>query len=182
MDDNALLNDFLKGNESAFKELITRHQKGLYRFVWLKVGNHDDAADICQSCFIQVHKKAEQFQAKASFKSWLYKIAINFCKNHYRSKDRQRIDSSTDPDTLENTGDDTGWTQCMDQEKKARIQTVIKNLPDKQRTTIELRFFQECTLKQVAEIMDCPIGTAKANYHHALTTLRKLITGDDYEY
>lgn len=179
MDDNELLADFLKGNSDAFKELVERHQKGLYRFIWLKVGNHDDTADICQTCFVQVHRKADQFHGKASFKSWLFKIAINLCKNHYRSKDRQRIDAYTDPETLDSPIDDTGWTKCLNDEKQAEVQSVIKSLPDKQRNTIILRFFHDCTLQQVADIMDCPLGTAKANYHHALTALRKVIKGDD---
>ena len=181
MDDTELLKQLLNGNEDAFKELISRHQKQLYRFVWTKIGNHDDVSDICQNSFLQVYKKAEQFQGRASFKSWLYKIAINFCKNHYRSKDRQRIDSSIDPISLESADTDTGWHECIGKEKKLLIQSVIKRLPEKQRTTIELRFFQDCTLKQVSEIMDCPIGTAKANYYHALCRLRQLITGDEYE-
>jgi len=181
MEDTELLNDFLNGNENSFKELVKRHQKKLYRLVWYKIGNHDDVSDICQNCFVQVYKKADQFEGRASFESWLYKIAINFCKNHYRSKERQRIDNNTDIETLERAGDNTAWTECINDEKKARIQAVIKRLPDKQRMTMELRFYQECTLKQVAEIMDCPIGTAKANYYHALTTLRQLMSGDDHE-
>jgi RNA polymerase sigma-70 factor (ECF subfamily) len=83
---------------------------------------------------------------------------------------------------MELSTDDSGWNQCLDEQKKVLIQSVIKRLPEKQRVTIELRFFQQCTLKQVAEIMECPVGTAKANYHHALTRLRDLMANKEYEY
>jgi len=181
MTDNELLDDFLNGNENSFKQLVTLYQQPLYRFVWLKIGDHDETADICQTCFIQVYRKAAQFQARASFKSWLYTIAINQCKNYYRTRQRQRIDQNVDTESLELSCGDSGWSQCIDEERKALIQSVIKRLPDKQQTTIELRFFQQCTLKQVAEIMGCPVGTAKANYHHALTRLRNLMSDEDYE-
>jgi len=147
MTDNELLDDF--------------HQQSLYRFIWQKIGNHDEVADICQTCFIQVYRKADQFQGRSS-------------------KQRQRIDQDTDPESLDLSSDDSGWNQCLDEEKKTLIQSVIKRLPEKQQTTIELRFFHQCTLKQVAEIMGCPVGTAKANYHHALTRLRSLMTDKDY--
>jgi RNA polymerase sigma-70 factor (ECF subfamily) len=182
MTDNELLDEFLNGNEDAFRELVNHYQKSLYHFVWHRIGGHDEVADICQICFIQVYRKAGQFQGRASFKSWLYKIAINQCKNHYRSKQRQRIDQNVDPESMELSTDDSGWNQCLDEQKKVLIQSVIKRLPEKQRVTIELRFFQQCTLKQVAEIMECPVGTAKANYHHALTRLRDLMANKEYEY
>ncbi|MCW9013184.1 MAG: sigma-70 family RNA polymerase sigma factor [Gammaproteobacteria bacterium] len=181
MTDDELLKQFLDGNESAFKELVSRHQHNLYRFVWRQVGNHDDTSDICQASFVQVYRKAAQFQGHAAFKSWLYKIAINLSKNHHRSAARQRIDKNVEPEIIEKTGSDTGCENVLDDEQKARIKSVISRLPEKQRLTIQLRFFQECTLKQVAEIMECPIGTAKANYHHALKTLRQFMQGDDYE-
>jgi len=180
MTDNELLDDFLNGNENSFTKLVNHHQQSLYRFIWQKIGNHDEVADICQTCFIQVYRKADQFQGRSSFKNWLYTIAINQCKIHYRSKQRQRIDQDTDPESLDLSSDDSGWNQCLDEEKKTLIQSVIKRLPEKQQTTIELRFFHQCTLKQVAEIMGCPVGTAKANYHHALTRLRSLMTDKDY--
>ena len=181
MTDNELLGQFLDGDESAFKELVSRHQHNLYRFVWRQVGNHDDTSDICQASFIQVYKKASQFQGRAAFKSWLYKIAINLSKNHHRSKARQRIDDNIEPETIEMTSADSGWDNVLNKENKARIKSVISRLPEKQRLTIQLRFFQDCTLKQVAEIMECPLGTAKANYHHGLKTLRQFMQGDDYD-
>ncbi len=181
MDDSELLAKFLKGSHQAFKELVQRHQAPLYNFIWQQLGNDDDVKEICQLCFIQVYRKAQQFQGRSSVKSWLYKIAMNLCKNHYRARSRQRIDHKFDLDRYEVDGEDTGVQQCMALEKREQIKTVIMKLPYKQRTTIELRFFHECTLKQVAEIMDCPIGTAKANYHHALTALRALIKGEQYE-
>jgi len=181
MEDSELLNEFLNGNDQAFKELVSRHHKKLYNFIWLKIGNHDDTSDVCQNSFIQAYKKAEQFHGKASFKSWLYKIAINLCKNYYRSKERQRIDNNIDPDELDKPVHDTGWEKLIIDEKKTLIQLAIKKLPSKQRTTIELRYFQECTLLQISEIMDCPVSTAKANYYHALKALREIMAGDNHE-
>jgi len=60
-----------------------------------------------------------------------------------------------------------------------RVRAAVEALPSKQRQTLELRFYQECTFAEIAEVMDCPVGTAKANYHHAIMSLRKRMRDPD---
>ncbi|MDH5445834.1 MAG: RNA polymerase sigma factor [Gammaproteobacteria bacterium] len=175
--DNALLTRFaVDGDESAFKELVSRHQKALFQFVWKRIGHESDALDLVQKVFIQVFSKAEQFRGDANFKTWLYQIAINHCKNHYRSKERQRIDD-VEIDDLKLQSDTNTQEEIEDIEQKRILNKAIMKLPDKQRLTLELHLYQGHTFPEVAEILGCAVGTAKANYHHAIITMKNILGG-----
>lgn len=173
-DDLALVRAFQRGSESAFKELVSRHQVRLYAFVWREVRNHADAADICQRTFLQVFLKAKGFRADAGFRTWLYQIAVNLCKNHFRSQARTPVDS-VDLDTLAAHG--APDEPALAAHDRARLRAALEDLPMKQRTTLQLRFYQDCTFAEIADVMRCSVGTAKANYHHAVSNLRRKLQG-----
>lgn len=171
--DDVLLSSFLhKQDETAFKTLVSRYQRQLYNFVWRHIGQHEDVADICQQVFIQVFRKAEQYRGEASFKTWLYQIAINQCKNYYRSQARHPVDP-VDPAELNAQTESTAYELVNGDEERQIFNRAITHLPDKQRQTLYLHLYQDCSFQEVANILGCPTGTAKANYHHAIQTLRK---------
>lgn len=176
-DDGALLAGFLSGDGEAFKALVRRHQKPLYRFIWRRVRNHADAADICQKVFLKVFLKVRDFRGEASFRTWLYEVALNQCKNHFRTRERERIDD-VELESLPLANDPVDADSESAQQERI-VRTLVERLPAKQRRTLELRFFQGCTFIEVAAVMDCPIGTAKANYHHAIMSLRKHLRGTE---
>ena len=170
-DDAELVQAFIGGSEQAFKELVRHHQVPLYRFVWRQVRNQTEAADLCQEIFVKVFLKARSFRGDSSFRTWLYQIAINQCRNHFRSRGRERM-ADVEIETL--PIEDRPASDAAEAAQDARrMRAAVEALPPKQRDTLELRFYQECTFAEIAEIMSCPIGTAKANYHHAITSLRK---------
>jgi RNA polymerase sigma-70 factor (ECF subfamily) len=174
-DDAELLRAFAGGSEQAFKELVRQYEAPLYRFVWRQVRNHAEAADLCQETFVKVFLKASSFRGESSFRTWLFQIAINQCRNHFRSRGRERLDD-VEIETLPLVDCPANDAAEAAQEAR-RVRAAIDALPPRQRETLELRFYQECTFAQIAEIMSCPIGTAKANYHHAITSLRKRMRG-----
>lgn len=171
LDDTVLVTAFVEGDEQAFKELVRRHQTPLYGFVWRQVRNHAETADLCQKVFLKVFLKVRGFRGESSFRTWLYQIALNECKNHFRSKERERLDD-VEIDTLPLV-DCPADTHTESVQESRILRAAIDALPEKQRHTLELRFYQECTFAEIAAAMSCPVGTAKANYHHAITALRK---------
>lgn len=176
-DDSGLVQAFANGSEQAFKQLVQRHQAPLYGFVRRQVDNHSEAADLCQKVFLKVFLKARTFRGEASFRTWLYQIAINQCKNHFRARTRERLED-VDIESLPLT--EPAADLAVESAQEGRLlRNAVETLPPKQRYTLELRFYQECTFAEIANIMGCPVGTAKANYHHALTTLRKRMRGPD---
>ena len=175
-DDQFLLNKFVEQNdEVAFKQLVIRYQRTLYEFVWRKIGDHDDTTDLCQNTFVQVFLKAHQFRNESTFKTWMYKIAINLILNHWRSKKRERIDD-IELEQLKSVDENSVDDNILNTQERRFLQRKIKTLPDKQRTTLELRIYQDLNFLQISEVMNCTVGTAKANFHHGTITLRKNMT------
>jgi len=176
-DDTALVAGFIGGDEQAFKELVHRHQKPLYHFVWRQVRNHAETADLCQKVFLKVFLKIRGFRGESSFRTWLYQIALNQCKNHFRSKERERLDD-VEIETLPLV-DSPADTRVESAQESRMLRAAVNDLPTKQRHTLELRFYQGLTFAEIAAGMNCPVGTAKANYHHAITALRKRMRGSE---
>ncbi len=173
LQDEVLLSRFLhKQDEAAFKALLNRYQRQLYSFVRRHIGQHEDVADICQQVFIQVFRKAEQYRGEASFKTWLYQIAINQCKNYYRSQARHPVDPVA-PDELDTRTESVDYELVHGDEERKIFNSAITRLPERQRQTLYLHLYQDCSFQEIANILGCPTGTAKANYHHAIQALRK---------
>jgi len=180
MDDNVLLAKYLSGNEAALTILVERYQKELYRFIYRQIGNEADAADVTQKVFVSLFLKAKQFEGKSSFKTWLYQIAVNLCKNHFRSNDRRK-ESSGDDDALDIMQDDTKAEDYILSEYRSILKAAIDELPNKQRATMQLRVYQECTFAEIASILSSPLGTVKACYHQAVLSLTKSLKEGAYE-
>ena len=180
MDDNQLLTLYISGDESALTALVVRYQKELYGFVYPQVGNHADAADLTQKVFVKLFLKAEQFKGDCRFNTWLYQIAITECKNHFRANDRQRLDE-VQIDDLPLAADADFERDVVTAEQQRLLREAVERLPSKQQMQVRLRLYQECTFAEIAEIMAASVGTAKAHYHQAVTSLRKMLKKEHYE-
>jgi RNA polymerase sigma-70 factor (ECF subfamily) len=156
------------GNRAAFSELVTRHQRLLLRLALRMTRDLEMAEDIVQEAFIKAYQNIGRFEGRASFRSWIYQITVNTAKNKLRS----RKDESVDIDNV-NLAIPSGaeWV-LMEEDVKEVIQNEIDQLPDRQRTALSLRIFEDMSFKEIAQIMNCPYDTAKANYRHALMKLR----------
>jgi RNA polymerase sigma-70 factor (ECF subfamily) len=160
------------GEREAFNELVLKYQKPLYSLLYRMVSDHDDASDLLQKTFVKAFTGLKGFERRSSFKTWLYQIAINLAKNVYR--DRSRIEKvpiddvviRRDPKTLET---------LIRQENGLRLRQSLAKLPEKQRLTLILRVQEAKKFEEIAVIMKCSIGTAKANYHHAVQKLKKIM-------
>ncbi|NOZ54019.1 MAG: RNA polymerase sigma factor [Gammaproteobacteria bacterium] len=179
MDDNVLLAKYISGDDEALTTLVERHQKALYRFICRQVVNEADAADVTQQVFVSLFLKAKQFEGKSSFKTWLYQIAVNLCKNHFRSNDRRK-EIGSDNDALEVVQDDTKADDYILSEYRNILKSAISKLPEKQRATMQLRVYHECTFSEIADIMSSSPGTVKACYHQAVLSLMKSLKEGAY--
>ena len=170
-DDAELVQAFADGSEHAFRDLVSRYQAPLYRFVWRQVRNHAEADDLCQEIFVRVFVKAGSFRGESSFRTWLFQIAINQCRNHFRSRSRERLED-VEVESLPLA--DRAASEAAEAAQQARrLRAAVDALPPRQRDTLELRFDQDCTFAEIAAVMSCPVGTAKANSHHAIGSRRK---------
>ena len=167
--DLVLVEEIKRGNIEAFSELVLRHQKMLLRMAMRMTRDLEMAEDIVQESFIKAYKNIEKFEGRSSFKSWLYQIALNTAKNKMRSFKYGEVNLEhfqlASPEQMVN--------QLLQEDLQQALQEEIAKLPSKQRMALNLRIFEDLSFKEIAEIMDCPYDTAKANYRHALLKLRE---------
>jgi RNA polymerase sigma-70 factor, ECF subfamily len=160
------------GEREAFNELVLKYQKPLYSLLYRMVSDHDDASDLLQKAFVKAFTGLKGFERRSSFKTWLYQIAINLAKNVYR--DRSRIEKVSIDDVIIRRDPKTLET-LIKQESGLLLRQSLAKLPKKQRLTLILRVQEARKFEEIAVLMKCSIGTAKANYHHAVQKLKKIM-------
>lgn len=174
--DLELVQDVKNGDRKAFSELVVRHQRSLLRLTLRFTREQALAEDIVQESFLKAYQKLDLFEARASFKSWLYQIAMNTAKNKFR----ERKVELTDIEDTQAPGTDPGAEAGLVRgDIQMALRAEIDKLPEKQRMALTLRIFEDLSFKEIAAIMDCPYDTAKANYRHALLKLRERLESED---
>jgi RNA polymerase sigma-70 factor, ECF subfamily len=162
----------IAGEREAFDELVLKYQKQLYSLLYRMVSNHEDAADILQKTFVKAFTGLGSFERRSSFKTWLYQIAINLAKNVYR--DRARVVHVPIDDVVIRKNPRTLET-LIHNESRLLLRKRLGELPEKQRMTLILRVQEGKKFEEIASIMRCSTGTAKANYHHAVQKLKAIM-------
>jgi RNA polymerase sigma-70 factor, ECF subfamily len=170
--DLPLVERFKAGERRAFDELVRRHQRTVWRVARRYVKNDADAADVAQQAFVRAFRSITTFRGSASFRSWLYKIAINLALNHIRDHAKHKADELGEDAT---TARATGPQRIIADEDQAALRAAVAELPPKQRMVLELRVYDELSFKEVAELADCSENSAKVNFHHAVKRLRELL-------
>lgn len=170
-DENELVTLAKIGDKNAFSALVKIHQQGLMRLSLRFMKDVDSAKDVVQDSFIKAYERLESFEQRSTFKSWLYQITINTAKNKLRS----RRDDTSDIDEIQIGVSAKAETTLIHTSISEILQRHVDDLPHKQKTALTLRIYEDLSFREIAEIMDCPYDTAKANYRHALLKLKDVL-------
>ena len=168
--DLELVGNAQQGDRRAFSELVKRHQRGLLRLSLRFMKDLDAAEDVVQESFIKAYEKLTTFEGRASFKSWLYQIAVNTARN----KIRENRHDMTDIENVHLAVDAVAETSLLQGAVSDLLHLEVEKLPFRQRTALVLRVYEDLSFAEIAEVMECPYDTAKANYRHALLKLREV--------
>ena len=172
-EDAELVSRFRDGDRAAFDELVRRYQRPIYHLALRYVKNGDDAKDIAQRAFVRAFQGVGRLRGEASFKAWLYKIAVNLALNHVR--DRAKLRPAEEAGDL--AVEAIGSARLDDADARRAVLAALDGLPPKQRMVLELRVFEELPFREVAEAAGCTENAAKVSFHHAVTKLRQWIGG-----
>ena len=170
--DFELIDLTLAGTRVAFVILVERYRSSIYALAFRMLRNHEDAADIAQDVFFKAFEALATFRKKSSFHTWLYRIATNSCINYLRKYNaQQQVELATyhavrQSDTLDS---------LYKLELQDVVNTAIDKLPEKQKATVILRVCEGLSHREVSRKLDCSVGTAKANYFHAIRNLRRFM-------
>jgi RNA polymerase sigma-70 factor, ECF subfamily len=165
LSDEILMTRFGRGDETAFRELVARHHHRLLNFIFRRTGSREMAEDIVQDTFLRVVNAAPRYQATAKFTTWLYTIGLNVWRNEMARR-RQPSPLSEADGVQENFS--------MDQQVDfRRLQALMQDLSEEHCLVLELSFVEGWTNQQIADLMNCSVGTVKSRKFYALKALRK---------
>ncbi|WP_198264679.1 RNA polymerase sigma factor RpoE [sulfur-oxidizing endosymbiont of Gigantopelta aegis] len=163
-----------RGDKSAFDLLVIKYQHKLAKLVLPYVHDRDDVLDVVQESFIKAYKAMPRFRGDSAFYTWLYRIAINTSKNYLTAQSRRP--PRTDVDAADAEFYDGGSVMhdnatpeavLATEQIKEAINQVISDLPDELKVAISLREFEGMSYDEIADVMDCPVGTVRSRIFRA---------------
>lgn len=168
-DDFSLIKRFIDGEESVFGELLKRHKEKVRNIIYLTLSNADGVDDIAQEVFITVYRHLKNFRFESQFTTWLYRITINKCKDHLRKKNIRSIflPLKDEEPVFESINEDT--------DIKYIVRNAIATLPDKLRIPLVLKDLEGFSYQEIADSMECEIGTVKSRIFRAREALKKTL-------
>jgi RNA polymerase sigma factor (sigma-70 family) len=163
----------------AFNQLVRKYQSKIYWHVRKMVIDHDDADDLTQDVFVKVWNHLANFRQDASLYTWIYRIATNECLNFLSSKRRKFFLPLNDvsAELAQKVEADPG---LAGDEIELRLQKAILRLPDKQRLVFNMKYYDEITYEQMADITGTSVGALKASYHHAVKKIEQYINEESH--
>jgi len=178
--DEQLMVAFVNGSESAFDELVNRYAPKITNFVYRQVAHFATAEEIAQDTFLAVFRKKHTYNPDYRFSSWVYKIAVNMCRMHFRklkslpatvSIEESREEGRVSLDAVLVDGSDSPVAALSRKDAEQRLQEAILSLPLKQRQVFTLSFYQEMSYEEIARLVGCSPGTVASRKHAAVKKL-----------
>ena len=155
----------------AFDELMTRHERQIYRLCFRFVKNPEDAMDLTQEVFIKAFEKLTAFRRDARFKTWLYRVAVNHCLNHVKKNSREFVEVN---ESIGSVGP-SSHNRLLERERRDIVRQLMRNLPPEQKAILELRMNDNLSYEEIAGILGRSVSTIKSSVFFALTKLKKMV-------
>jgi len=172
--DQQLVQRVQKGDRRAFDLLVGKYQHKIMAVISRYIRNADEVQDVAQDTFVRAWKALPNFRGDSAFFTWLYRIAINTAKNQLVSKSRRPPDTDIDIDDAQflDSADglrdaDTPLGHVLTDEIQATVRRALDALPEEMRQAISLREFDGLSYEEIAEVMDCPVGTVRSRIFRA---------------
>ena len=178
--DKDLVRRIQRGDKRAFDLLVIKYQHKIIKLVSRYVSDQDEVLDITQEAFIKAYRALPKFRGDSAFYTWLYRIAINTAKNFLVSQGRRPPESDIDADEAEQYESafrlrDTGTPEriLLRDEISSVINQAIDALPEDLRAAITLREMEGLSYEEIAQAMDCPVGTVRSRIFRAREAIDK---------
>lgn len=156
------------GDSSAFKLVYETYKDKVHSLGYYMTGDREAAKDITQQVFLKVFTSILTFQYKASFSSWLFRLAMNVCRDYQRSVQRMKLFSSDVPVSLTSYDSAPSQEENLFKERMSEtVQKVVMRMSPKLRTVIILKYIEDLSYSQIAELLGCSIGTVSSRLNRS---------------
>ncbi len=170
-DDFSLVKRFIDGDESVFAVLVQRHKEKVRNIIYLTMNNSNSVDDIAQDVFLTVYRNLNSFRFESQFTTWLYRITVNKCKDHMRKIKIRNI--FTPINEAENKSDESVSSEITD--VSGIVRSAIGKLPEKLRVPLLLKDIEGMSYQEIAETVQCEMGTVKSRIFRAREGLKNLL-------
>jgi RNA polymerase sigma factor (sigma-70 family) len=187
--DMELVDKARKGDQQAYGELLGRYRDAIYFMLLKMVNSPVDAEDLTIEAFGKAFKNLDQYTPNFAFSTWLFKIATNNCIDFIRKKRASHVsldqtldgEDSLTPSTMIQSDVPDPESYMINRQKIKHMRNVVSKLKPRYRTLVELRYFQEYSYEEIAEELDIPIGTVKAQLFRARELLLNILNRSSEE-
>ena len=176
--DEELVARSIGGDAESFNQLILRWERPIYALAYRTIGREEDARDVCQDTFLRAYRGLNGFRGQAKFSSWLYRIALNLCRDWMRRERRTPVvQAPEDMDLMDLAAAREPSESIEDRVGRHDLTRAVERamalLPEEQRTAIVLKEYQGLTFQEIADLLGCPLSTVKTRLYQGLTVLRR---------
>ena len=178
--DEELVTLAMGGDSESFNQLVLRWERPIYALAYRTLGREDEARDVCQETFLRAYRALPGFKGEAKFSSWIYRIALNLCRDWMRKKRRTPVMQAPEGVDLADLADraaargpvESIETLVAKRQLSQRVAVAMRTLPEEQRTAIVLKEYHGLTFQEIAEMQGCPLSTVKTRLYQGLSVLR----------
>lgn len=153
--------------EAGFRHLVIKYQQRLYQVVRRQVPSHEDADDIIQNAFIKIFRHLSGFEGRAGLYTWMYRIAINETNNHHKARERRKEVS------LEANDVRIAEPYLHADDLSSVLEAIVIKLPERQQMVFRMRYYDELSYKEMADLLQLTEGALKASFHHAVRKIEE---------
>ena len=176
--DEELVARSIGGDADSFNQLILRWERPIYALAYRTIGREDDARDVCQETFLRAFRALPGFRGQAKFSSWLYRIALNLCRDWIRRERRTGfVQPPEDVDLMDLVAAAEPSESIEDlvarNDQVRAVERAMALLPEDQRTAIVLKEYHGLTFQEIADLLGCPLSTVKTRLYQGLSVLRR---------
>lgn len=180
--DQQLIERIQRGDKNAFNLLVRKYQHKVVSLVSRYVNNPGDIPDVAQEAFIKAYRAIPDFRGESAFYTWLYRIAVNTAKNYIVAQGRRPPDMDVDSQDAETYDGAESLHEVANPENlmlsaeiRREVSLTLESLPEDLRTAITLREIEGLSYDEIAEVMDCPVGTVRSRIFRAREAIDKRI-------
>src|SRR5262245_15139590 len=186
MEDFDLIQKYLAGrDETVFGILVDRYKDRVFRLALSVLGpyHEEEAQDVTQETFVRVYRKLEDFRGECAFGTWLYRIAYNQASSHRQNARNRRPHVSVEVlHALPGPDEETNpFVQVSKAEQRCVIRAALENLPEVYRLVLNMFYWMDCSVQEIAEYLAAPEGTVKAYLHRGRQRLHEILEKRGWE-
>jgi len=174
------------GDLESFNQLVVRWERPIYALAYRVIGREEEARDVVQETFLRAFRGLANFRGQAKFSSWIYRIALNLCRDWIRRERRAPVSQVPEGMDLAELVAEQGPAESIEDlvarhDMSRTVARAMEQLPEEQRTAIILKEYHGMTFQEIADLQGCPLSTVKTRLYQGLSVLRRQLREQGHE-